>query len=149
MTRQTAAYMYGSTAKAMETAPLRRREEEIRRRQNPRPRTQPKRKIDKVSVFLTCLTFAAVMIVGISYLHLQFQSTYLSKNVVNLQSEVVEMEKENTTAAMNLENSINLSEIYEKATKELGMKEARDDQIYTYESKKSTQVRQHGSIPTE
>lgn len=149
MARQTAAYIYGSSARALETAPLRRPEEEIRKRQRPQPKKQPKTRIDKVAVILTCLTFMAVMGIGISYLHLQFQSTYLSKNVVNLQSEVVELEKENAMAEMNLENSINLNEIYEKATKKLGMVEAKDNQVYTYESNKSTQIRQHGSIPTE
>jgi len=153
MAERRAPYMYGSEARALETAPIRRREEEIRRRQresqNPRPRTQPKTRIDKVSVLLTCVTFVAVMMVGIFYLHLQFQSTYLSKSVVNLQSEVVEMEKKNTAATTKLENSLNLTEIYEKATKDLGMAQPREDQVYTYVSKKSTQVRQHGSIPVE
>lgn len=149
MARQTAAYIYGSSARALETTPLRRREEEIRRRQRQQPKPQPKPRIDKVAVLLTVLTFSAVMIIGIAYLHLQFQSTYLSKNVVNLQSEVVELEKENAAAVMNLENSLNLHEIYEKATKKLGMREPKENQVYTYESNKSTQIRQHGSIPTE
>ena len=109
----------------------------------------PKKKIDKVAVLLTCVTFLAVMFVGISYIHLQFESTYLSKSVVNLQSEVVNMEKENAAAKMELDNSMNLTQIYEKATKELGMKQVREDQIFTYVSRKSTQVRQHGTIPTE
>lgn len=149
MTRQTAAYIYGSSARALETMPLRRREEEIRRRQRPQRRVQPKPRIDKVAVLLTVLTFTAVMVIGITYLHLQFQSTYLSKNVVNLQSEVVELEKENATAVMNLENSLNLNEIYKTATKKLGMRAPKENQVYTYESNKSTQIRQHGSIPTE
>ena len=110
---------------------------------------RPRRRTDKVSVILTCLTFATAMVIGISYLYLQFQATYLSKSVVNLQSEVVEMEKENATAMINLENSLNHTEIYKKATKQLGMTEAKDNQVFTYESKKSTQVRQHGSIPVD
>lgn len=147
MARQTAAYVYGSEARNLEARPLPRREEEIRRKKRVQPRPQPKKKLDKVAVLLTCLTFLAVMAVGISYIHLQFESTYLSKNVVNLQSEVVNMEKENAAAMLELDNSMSLSQIYEKATKELGMKQAREDQICTYTSRKSTQVRQHGTIP--
>lgn len=151
MTRQTTAYVYGSAARTMGAEPLRRGDGEIRRRQQERrrPVARPRRRTDKVSVILTCLTFATAMVIGISYLYLQFQATYLSKSVVNLQSEVVEMEKENATAMMNLENSLNLTEIYKKATKQLGMTEAKDNQVFTYESKKSTQVRQHGSIPVD
>lgn len=149
MARQSTAYIYGSTARVLEREPLRRQEEEIRRRQRTSPRTQPKPRIDKVAVILTCLTFLSVMVVGIAYLHLQFQSTYLNKSVVNLQNEVLELERENAAAQMNLENSLDLSEVYEIATKKLGMAEAKDNQIFTYESKKSTQVRQHGTIPEE
>ncbi len=154
MARQTTPYVYGSAARQVAPRPYN-NEEEIRRRQRERrdyrkrQRTQPKPKLDKVALLLTFITFASVMVVGIIYLHLQFQSTYLSKNVVRLQSEVVDMEKENTAAAMELENSVDLDAIYKKATKELGMKEATSDQVYTYESKKSTQVRQHSDIPTE
>ena len=149
MARQSTAYIYGSTARVLEREPLRRQEEEIRRRQRTSPRTQPKPRIDKVAVILTCLTFLSVMVVGIAYLHLQFQSTYLNKSVVNLQNEVLELGRENAAAQMNLENSLDLSEVYEIATKKLGMAEAKDNQIFTYESKKSTQVRQHGTIPEE
>ncbi|MDY3908919.1 MAG: cell division protein FtsL [Eubacterium sp.] len=151
MNRQTGTYVYGSAARNWETEPLHRRQEEIRRRerQQQRRKPQPKQKIDKVAVLLTVITFVAAMGIGIAYLHLQFKSTYLSKSVVNLQKEVVELEKENSTARMEMENSIDLNEIYKKATKEFGMKTAGKNQILTYESRKSTQVRQHGSIPVE
>lgn len=151
MDRRTGTYVYGSAAPNWEAQPLRRREEEIRRRerQRQRNRPQPKPKLDKVAVLLTCLTFVLAMGIGIGYLHLQFKSTYLSKSVVNLQKEVVELEKENATARTDLENSIDLNEIYNKATKELGMQTAKKDQILTYKSRKSTQVRQHGEIPEE
>lgn len=89
------------------------------------------------------------MAAGILYLRLQFQSTYLNKSVVNLQSEVVEMEKENAAAIKELDNAVDLTAIYNKATKELGMVAASEDQIDTYESRKSTQVRTHGDIPSE
>jgi cell division protein FtsL len=147
--RRTGTYVYGSAAPNWETQPLHRREEEIRRRERQRQRNRQKTKpkLDKGAIFLTCLTFALAMGIGIGYLHLQFQSTYLSKNVVNLQKEVVEMEKENSTARMDLENSLDLNSIYERATKELGMKTAKKGQILTYKSRKSTQVRQHGEIP--
>ncbi len=151
MARQTGAYVYGSAARNWETQPLHRREEEIRRRerQQQRRKPQPKPRVDKVAVFLVCLTFTAVMGVGIGYLHLQFQSTYLSKNVVKLQREVVELEKENATARMELENSVDLKSVYKRATGELGMKAATKGQVFTYKSRKSTQVRQHGNIPAE
>ena len=149
MARQTTPYIYGNTARSAAPHPYYNNEEEIRRRQQERKQhkkhRQPKPRVDKAAVLLTCLTFAAVMVVGIFYIHLQFQSTYLSKSVIELESEVVEMEKTNKAAMTELENSLDLRAVYKKATKELGMKAASKDQIYTYESKKSTQIRQYSS----
>ena len=42
-----------------------------------------------------------------------------------------------------LEENVDLGEIYKKATRELGMRSATNEQVFTYESKKSTQVRLH------
>ena len=150
MARQTAAYVYGNTARELRE-PLQREQIERRRRagQGKRTRVRTKPKVDKVAVFLVCLTFAAVMAAGIIYLRIKFQSTYLNKSVVKLQSEVVEMEKKNATAEKELDDSVDLTAIYNKATKQLGMVAASENQMDTYESRKSTQVRTHGDIPAE
>ncbi len=89
------------------------------------------------------ITFAIAFSVCYYYLQLQFQNTYLGKSVVGLESEVVELEKENSNDLQALEENVDLAGIYKKATRELGMASARKNQIYTYESKKSTQVRLH------
>lgn len=135
-------YIYGNTARKLSTEPARRIEGEPGRR--PWRRPQPvRRRVDRVSVALIVITFAIAFSVCYYYLKLQFQNTYLSKGVVGLESEVVEMEKENSNALQELEEELDLGAIYKKATKELGMKSAKSDQIFTYESKKSTQVRLH------
>lgn len=151
MARQTATYIYGSTARQLQTAPLRREEIERSRQVQRRPETRVRRKakVDKVAVFLVCLTFMAVMATSIIYLRIKFQSTYLNKSVVNLQSEIVKMEKENAAALKDLDNSLDLTAVYDKATKKLGMVAAKENQIFTYKSRKSTQVRTHGDIPSE
>lgn len=153
MAGQTPPYQFGNTARKIAPRPYYNNEEEIRRRQQERierkKRAKPRPRLDKVSVLLTCITFACVMVVSIFYLHTQFQSTYLRKNVIQLEREIVEMEKVNKASITELENTVDLKRIYKKATGELGMRKATQDQIYTYESKKSTQIRQHGSIPAE
>ncbi len=150
MERGTAAYVYGNTARPLRSEPLRREEIEKSRRiqQRPNPRKRRKAKTDKVAVFLVVITFTAVMMAGIIYLRAKFQATYLEKSVVKLKSEVVEMEKQNATV-QEMDNSLDLSAVYEKATKELGMKAPDETQIYSYESRKSTQVRTHGKLSSE
>lgn len=143
MARQTTAYVYGNTARQLNAQPKRRVEERPIRQPQKRPKPQVKRRVDRLSVLLIVLTFAIAFSVCYYYLQLQFQNTYLSKKVVNLESEVVEMEKENSNELQSLEEHVDLNAIYKKATQELGMKSASKNQVYTYESKKSTQVRLH------
>lgn len=137
------AYVYGSAARKLNTEPARRIQREPEREPQRRPQPARRRRIDKVSVILILITFAIAFSMCYYYLQLQFQSTYLGKNVAGLESEVVEMEKENSNELQELEENVDLAEIYKKATKELGMASATKDQVYSYESKKSTQVRLH------
>lgn len=138
-------YIYGTEAENLYAAPKRRPEQEEQRRPERRPaaRPQPKQRVDKVSVLLIALTFVIAFGICFSYIQMQSRKTMLSKSVVSLESEVMEMEKTNFNASQALQESLDLSAVYKKATKELGMKTASQSQIYTYESKKSTQVRLH------
>lgn len=142
MSRQT-AYIYGNTARNLYAEPVRRVEREPERRPQRRPQPVRKRRVDKISVVLIAITFAIAFSVCYYYLQLQFQNTYLQKNVVELEREVVEIEKQNSNALQALEQEVDLGEIYKKATKELGMSSAKSNQVFSYESKKSTQVRLH------
>lgn len=110
---------------------------------------KPKKKIDKVAVVLAMVTFSLVFFVSFNYLQKQFQATYLSKNIVSLENEIVELEKQNQAASEKVETAMDLSVIYKKATSELGMVHAKNNQVLAYESKKSNQVRQYGNIPSK
>lgn len=148
MARQN-VYVYGNAARKLSAEPARRIEREPGRETRPgrspqrRPQPDRKKRVDKISVVLIAITFAIAFLVCYYYLQLQFQNTYLSKSVVSLENEVLELEKENSNEVQALEENVDLGAIYKKATKELGMKSPTSDQIYTYESKKSTQVRLH------
>ena len=109
-----------------------------------RPKTR--KRADLFSIGLILITFLAVMVVGIIYLNLNFQSTYLSKNVIKLQREVVELEKSNNALSEQLEDGVNLNRIYKKATK-LGMKPMKKSHIVTYQRRKSAEIRCYGEIP--
>ena len=143
MARHTTAYVYGNAARNMYADPARRIDREPTGNPHRRPKPHRKKRADKVSVLLIVLTFAIAFSICYYYLRLQFSSTYLSKTVVRLENEVLEIEKDHSNELQALEENVDLNAIYKKATKELGMSSATSDQIYTYESKKSTQVRLH------
>ena len=142
-------YVFGTEAQAYDTAPDYERHPGRVVNREPKPIERPagKPKVDIFSIVLILFTFAAVMVAGIIYLNLNFQSTYLSKSVVRLESEVVELQKANAATEEQLEDGVNLKEIYKKATKELGMKPIRKSQIVTYQRRMSNEIRQYGEIP--
>ena len=147
-TERNNVYVFGSAAPAYDTMPdYNERSGRVVRREPKvieRPVTKPK--VDIFSIGLIGLTFIAVMVVGIIYLNLNFQSTYLSKNVVKLQREVVELEKSNKALDEQLEDGVNLKKIYKKATK-LGMKPMKKSKIVTYQRRKSAEIHAYGEIP--
>ena len=57
------------------------------------------------------------------------------------------MKESNKTDYQNILDSVDLSEVYRKATEDLGMVHAKKKQIYTYEDKESDMVKQYGEIP--
>ena len=142
-------YVFGTAAPKYDPLPrYEERDERSRRiREEKRRRALQRVRINPFTLVLILFIFASVMISGIIYLNLNFQSTYLSKSVVKLSSEVVEMEKTNTSMRERLEDSVNLSDIYKKATKELGMKPVKASQLATYERKRSTEIKKYGEIP--
>lgn len=142
-------YVYGSAARDVYAEPVRRTYTDGEREELRRPKRKQKKRIDRVSVLICAVTLIVAFTVCFSYLQKRFSMTYLSNEIVALQGEVVELEKQNATASENVKNSIDLGTIYQKATKELGMVSAKDNQVFSYLSKKSTQVRQHSDIPTK
>ncbi len=142
-------YVYGNTARNLYvTQPARHtdydHEIEIRRR----AKVKPKRKIDRGAVVIASITLVIAFFVCFSYLQKQFQTTYMSKNLVSLENQVVELQKQNAESFEKLGSQTDLTQIYQKATKELGMIHAKNNQIFTYESARSNQVKQYGDIPS-
>ena len=141
-------YVFGTAAR--QYAPLPSYEERDERqkqvRQEQKRRAKNRAKVNPLTVLMVFATFALVMVSGIIYLNLNFQSTYLSKNVLKLQREVVEMEKSNHAIEEQMEDGVNLKKIYKKA-KKMGMKPIKKSNIATYTRKKSAEIRCYGEIP--
>ncbi|MCR5797796.1 MAG: hypothetical protein K6G63_07760 [Eubacterium sp.] len=144
MARNTTIYVDGSTARRLvnnQAVPERRREYEPGKRPSTRPII--KRKFDPIAVIVVVFTIAAAASLIFCTINMKTNETIKAESVANLQSEVIELEKENSNAAQNLEDSVDLGAVYKKATKELGMQNASSEQIMSYESKKSTKVKVH------
>lgn len=146
---QEASYIDGNTVRKASAVPERR--ERVERR--PERRRVPKRQpvalpgiSAKSFAFLTAM-LGIVAFTSFSYLSTQTEVRNMKDKIVTMQSEIATQHEENEELYQEITNSVDLSEIYEKATKKLKMKQAKNNQIYTYSNKKSNMVKQYADIP--
>ena len=95
-------------------------------------------------VFSLAVIFAACVI----YMNANIQLSRVKRSVLQEQERLREIQEENAALAAEVADfQINLEEIYETATGELGMVYAGEDQIIYYDSSNSDYIRQFGEIP--
>ena len=145
-------YMDGTAAPKLQPVPGREPERAPRRE----PRRQPQRRQQAVSIpvlsgtsflFLFCVALITVVFCG-SYIKTQSELTHLKNQTISLQQEVTQQQEKNAEALQDILDSVDLSEVYKKATKKFGMVQAAGNQIYTYENRKSDMVKQYADIPS-
>lgn len=90
---------------------------------------------------------SAVTVCGFSYLSTQYEVREMKSQIVQLQSEISQQKEDNEIAYEKIKASVDLAEIYERATKKLKMVQAENNQVYKYSNKKSDMVKQYADIP--
>ena len=105
--------------------------------------------IDLFSVFFLTIAIVVTLYTCIEYLQVQSGLTEQSKEIAELEHNLVKLQNQNKDALSKLNTSLDLNYIYEVATKELGMVYPKDNQVITYESNLSDYVRQYEEIPEE
>lgn len=143
-------YVYDNLAHQLEEVPERKSRPVRRRRTKVYPQQKPVAL--PASMELTSflfLTAAAVVVLVAAFMYLRVQSgiTQMKNEVISLQSEITETKQENEDTYQKIMDSVDLSQVYEIATGELGMIQPVDNQVYTYDNKKSDMVKQYGDIP--
>lgn len=152
----TGAYIYGTAAAKPESAFYPEREQPERKpvssksiRTNNRIRRNQERAMYMDLPYVILLTIASIctLYLCVNYLHVQTSITARMHNIENLEAELEQLRAENDALETSIETSIDLNEIYEKATKDLGMVYARKDQVLLYDKTESEYVRQYEDIP--
>ena len=95
-------------------------------------------------VLFMILLVAAVTVALIFYLKLQTDVTNTSREIADLEQELTEMKSQNDAAYNEINDSISLEEIREKAINELGMISADRDQVVIYSGEEKDSVNQVG-----
>ena len=151
-----ASYIHGSAAPKPEPDW---REEQLRRRRQQdigknvkkhhRIRRNQERAMYMDLPYVIMLTLASIctLYLCVNYLHLQSAITARMHNIEAMEEKLEKMRTENDALETSINTSIDLNEIYEIATKELGMVYAKKDQVLLYDKTESEYVRQYEDIP--
>jgi cell division protein FtsL len=95
-------------------------------------------------VLVLILLVAAVTTALIFYIKLQSDVTKTSREVADLEQQLTELKSQNDAAYNEINDSISLEEVREKAINELGMKSADRDQVVIYSGEEKDSVNQVG-----
>ena len=151
-----ASYIHGSAAPQPEQDW---REEQLRRRRQQdigknvkkhhRIRRNQERAMYMDLPYVIILTLASIctLYLCVNYLHIQSAITARMHNIEAMEEKLEKMRTENDALETSINTSIDLNEIYEIATKELGMVYAKKDQVLLYDKTESEYVRQYEDIP--
>lgn len=141
----------------------RRRTEEVpdleeRRRQNAKARKAARIRAHELKVAAqkrrlraAAYTAAGAVVLGICMLMLSavIQNNNLSSEISTLEAELEELTAQNDSREYEIDSSVDLNDIIETATEELGMVRSTADQIITYSESDSEYVQQVAEIPDE
>ena len=143
-------YVDGNTARKMNTVPERIRRE--KRKQVVR-RRQAERNVQRAMAFdLQYTVFLAVamlitLVVCYIMLTLQAKITEQNSHIATLEQTLVVLNSENDAFNVRLNGSVDLTEIYKIATKELGMVYPENGQILQYDAANPDYVKQYKDVP--
>jgi cell division protein FtsL len=103
--------------------------------------------INKAFVGFLAVVSVIVLFVSVQYLQLKADITSSIKQVASLESELSQLKEENDAYYSQVTNSVDMNEIRKIAIGRLGMKYPGEDQTETYQTARSSYVRQYQSIP--
>lgn len=123
------------------------KEESSRSRAARRRRQEAAWNMDFVSMLYFSAAIFVTMYVCVSYLQVQANITSMSKEVIALENQLINLRNENDAALEKVNASVDLDYIYKVATKKLKMVHAQKSQIILFEGVKDDYVRKYGEIP--
>ncbi len=106
-----------------------------------------RRRLNAISVLFTAAAIVASMYLCISYIMSYSNITAMTKEIASLESQISEIRADNEEAYKEIDTSVDLETVYNKATKEFGMVPADKNHVYKYKNKKSDRVIQYSDIP--
>lgn len=146
----TSTYQYGNTVRQFQVIPNQYDTSEMDKpKLSNSTRKNREKALNMNFGYVMYLAIAAIvtLVVCISYLRLQAETTHRVKNISSLEKEVADLRSDNDETYNRINNSIDLEHIKQVALEEIGMVYASEDQVVLYDNQESDYVRQYSDIP--
>lgn len=148
----TRYYIEGNTARKLNTVPERiERPERPERKVNERI-SRNSRRARAFDLKYTIALLAATVFLFVScvnMLTLQADITEQKRQIATLESSLTSLTDTNDETSKRLESSVDLTQVYDTATKELGMVYPGNGQVVSYEASNPDYVKQFKDIPEQ
>lgn len=105
------------------------------------------RGINLFSCVLFCIGTIMVYNLAVGYIDVSSRITKMEKEIVACESNYDSLKSKNDSELEKINSSIDYRQIYDIASKELGMVFAKDNQIIEFDDKEASYVRVYESIP--
>ncbi|MCM1157135.1 MAG: hypothetical protein NC300_00170 [Bacteroidales bacterium] len=145
-------YVEGNTARKLNTVPERvERPEREERRVNEKHVRNTRRARAFDLKYTVALVVATVFLFSscVSMLTLQAQISEQRREIAIMESNLNNLADANNETSKRLDSSVDLREVYEVATKELGMEHPKNGQVVSYEASNPDYVKQFKDVPAE
>ena len=146
----TRYYIEGNTARKLNTIPERvERPVREERRVNERisRNTRRARAFDLKYTIALVVATVFLFVSCINMLTLQADITEQRREIAALESNLASLADTNNETSKRLESSVNLTEVYDIATKDLGMVYPQNGQVVSYEASNPDYVKQFKDVP--
>ena len=123
---------------------------EERRRQSKRSSRKSQKELSSInmaSCVILILAITITLFTCIDFIKIQAEVSSLNTRIIQSEKELSNLKDENRIRKAQLDASVDLNEIYDVASNELGMVVPNDDQVIYFESVKSGFVKQYENIP--
>lgn len=148
----TRYYIEGNTARKLNTIPERverpqREERKVNERINRNLRRARAFDLRYTIALVTATIFLFVSCINM--LTLQADNTEKRRQITKLESNLSDLTDTNDETSKRLESSVNLTEVYDTATKDLGMVYPQNGQVISYEASNPDYVKQFKDVPEQ
>ncbi len=140
-------YVNGNTVR--EAAPISRPNPQRKNERRVHPQSEKSLSINGTSVFIMGMISLACIVMCVVYLGMQSKISETRTNISTLKSQISTVQSQNDALNYSINSYIDTDYIYKTAKKDLGMKQAGEEQIVTYHSSDNGYMVQYGDIPTK